>query len=409
MSLVSRIVSAGLLLGLMSATALFVVGCGDDDQTQPQTVVPQPDQQQVSQPSDQSRLADQAEERQDGDTADAQAQPQQHEQQEAGRHAHPQQQQSQSDADAADTADTSADRREQNESSQQNTAAQPVSQQQQAVQQVAAEAVPEGTRLISLFGDITEIVYALGVQEYLVARDASSIYPREAEELPNLGFAGSLNVEAILNLEPTLIIGSAMAGPPEVLEQLRQAGVEVLILEELTGLDAPQIKFRLIGDALGLSERAEAMALDVQSRLEAVLAAAATDSPLRVLHIYIRRGGLQLVSGAGNEAQTIIEAAGGVDAAAEAGIVGWQQLTPEALVAADPDVYLVMDRGLEVVGGVEGLLEIPGMAETQAGRGQHVISMPDLYLLGFGPRLPEAISDLARFLEEIRPNLRNDE
>ncbi len=277
------------------------------------------------------------------------------------------------------------------------------------MQQVAAEAVPEGTRLISLFGDITEIVYALGAQEFLVARDASSIYPHEAEELPNLGFAGSLNVEAILNLEPTLIIGSAMAGPPEVLEQLEQAGVEVLILDELTGLDAPQIKFRLIGGALGLSERAEAMALDVQSRLEAVLAAAATDSPLRVLHIYIRRGGLQLVSGAGNEAQTIIEAAGGVDAAAEAGIVGWQQLTPEALVAADPDVYLVMDRGLEVVGGVEGLLEIPGMAETQAGRGQHVISMPDLYLLGFGPRLPEAIADLARFLEEIRPNLRNDE
>ena len=395
MSLVSGIVRAGLLLGLVSTTAMFAVGCGDDDRTQPQAVVPQRDQQQVSQPSDQSRLADQTEERQDGDTADAQAQPQQHEQQEAGRQAQPQQQQSQSDVDAADTADTSGDSREQNESSQQNTVAQPVSQQQQAGQQVAPEAVVEGTRLISLFGDITEIIYALGAQEFLVARDASSIYPHEAEELPNLGFAGSLNVEAILNLEPTLIIGSAMAGPPEVLEQLRQAGVEVLILEELTGLDAPQIKFRLIGDALGLSSKAEAMALDVQSRLEDVLAAAATDSPPRVLHIYIRRGGLQLVSGAGNEAQTIIEAAGGVDAAAEAGIVGWQQLTPEALVAADPDVYLVMDRGLEVVGG--------------AGRGQYVISMPDLYLLGFGPRLPEAIADLARFLEEIRPNLRDDE
>ena len=272
-----------------------------------------------------------------------------------------------------------------------------------------AEAVPDGTRLISLFGDITEIVYALGVQEFLVARDASSIYPAEAEQLPNLGFAGSLNVEAILNLEPTLIIGTAMAGPPEVLEQLRQAGVEVLILEELKGLDAPQIKFRVIGDALGLSNKAEAMALDVEQRLEAVLAAAASDSPLRVLHIYIRRGGLQLVSGAGNEAQTIIEAAGGIDAAAEAGIVGWQQLTPEALVAADPDVYLVMDRGLAVVGGVEGLLEIPGMAETRAGRGQHVISMADLYLLGFGPRLPEAIADLAEFLREIQDQVLESE
>ena len=128
-----------------------------------------------------------------------------------------------------------------------------------------------------------------------------------------------------------------------------------------------------------------------------------------MLHIYIRRGGLQLVSGAGNEAQTIIEAAGGIDAAAEAGIVGWQPLTPEALVSADPDVYLVMDRGLAVIGGVEGLLEIPGMAETKAGRGQHVISMPDLYLLGFGPRLPEAVADLAEFLSEIQEQDRESE
>lgn len=275
-------------------------------------------------------------------------------------------------------------------------------QERQAAQEVDAEAVPEGTRLIALFGDITEIVYALGAQEHLVARDTSSIYPPEAEALPNLGFAGSLNVEAILGFEPTLIIGTAMAGPPEVLEQLRQAGVEVLIIADLISLDAPQMKIRLVGEALGIPETAEALAVDTEKRMQAVIANAENDAPLRVMHVYIRRGGLQLVSGEGNHAQVIIEAAGGVDAAAEAGIVGWQPLTPEALVAADPDVYLVMDRGLEVVGGVEGLLGIPGMAETRAGRGPYVISMADLYLLGFGPRMPEAVADLAEFLREIK-------
>ena len=281
--------------------------------------------------------------------------------------------------------------------------AQPPSAQDQAdAAAVESESVPEGTRLIALFGDITEIVYALGAQEHLVARDTSSIYPPQAETLPDLGFAGALNAEAILEFDPTLVIGTEMAGPPGVLEQLRQAGVEVLILDELKSLDAPQIKIRIIGEALGIPQRAETQALDVDQRLRAVLANVERDRSLRVLHVYIRRGGLQLVSGEGNHAQVIIEAAGGVDAAAEAGIVGWQPLTPEALVAADPDVFLVMDRGLRVIGGVEGLLELPGMAETQAGRNQRVISMPDLYLLGFGPRLPEAIADLSEFLRSIQ-------
>ncbi|MXY86759.1 MAG: ABC transporter substrate-binding protein [Chloroflexi bacterium] len=399
---------AGLWIGLMLAIAQLVVGCAEDGSQQAQSIARQSVQQQVNEPSAQPQPADQPEQQQEGASVSSPDQPQQ-QAQPSSRQPQSQQRDTQSQTDRADAADEPGDNEDQDDASQPTDAAQQNSQQQRSVQVDEAETVPDGTRLISLFGDVTEIVYALGAQEFLVARDASSIYPAEAEQLPNLGFAGSLNIEAILNLEPTLIIGTAMAGPPEVLEQLRQAGVEVLILEELKGLDAPQIKFRVIGDALGLSNKAEAMALDVEQRLEAVLAAAATDSPLRVLHIYIRRGGLQLVSGAGNEAQTIIEAAGGIDAAAEAGIVGWQQLTPEALVAADPDVYLVMDRGLAVVGGVEGLLEIPGMAETRAGRGQHVISMADLYLLGFGPRLPEAIADLAEFLREIQDQVLESE
>ena len=91
----------------------------------------------------------------------------------------------------------------------------------------------EGTRLVTLFGDLTEIVYALDAEQYLVARDTSSVYPAATEELPNLGFAGALNAEAILAMEPTLVIGTNMAGPPGVLDQLRAAGVEVLLLSSV--------------------------------------------------------------------------------------------------------------------------------------------------------------------------------
>lgn len=405
---------AGLLIGLVLGLALLATACGEDEpsqsvvdlhvqqQTEQQQDATQADQQEAAAAAAQQTAQTQAAEEQTDQTQSSAAQqPAQQEQQTSASAAA---QQSQSQADSAESAERQGVPAQQRQAQQQTS-----SQQQQTQQMQSEEAVPEGTRLITLFGDVTEIVYALGVQEFLIARDTSSIYPRVVEELPNLGFAGALNAEAVLDFEPTLIIGTPMAGPPEVLEQLRQAGVEVLIIEDLNGLDAPQIKIRFVGEALGIPERAEAFALDVEKRMEAVMAAAENDKPLRVMHIYIRRGGLQLVSGQGNKAQAIIEAAGGIDAAAEAGIVGWQPLTPEALVAADPDVYLVMDRGLAVVGGVEGLLEIPGVAETKAGRGQHVISMADLYLLGFGPRLPEAIADLAQFLRDIQEQVLGSE
>ncbi len=258
----------------------------------------------------------------------------------------------------------------------------------------------EGLRIVSLFGDLTEIIYELGAGHLVVGRDASSIYPPEAELLPNLGFTQALSAEGVLALEPTLVIGNQTAGPSEVLEQIRDAGVEVVIIDSPSTFDAMGLKIRAVGIALGIEERAEAFAAAAEARLDAVLADVAARNPEgdarpSVLFIYVRRGGLQLVAGEGSAAATIIEAAGGIDAGTAAGVVGFVPLTPEAVVAADPEVILVMDRGLAAIGGVPGLLEIPGVAQTRAGRNQRFVSMEDLYLLGFGPRLPEALRDLA--------------
>ena len=259
---------------------------------------------------------------------------------------------------------------------------------------------PAGLRIVSLFGDLTEIIYELGAGHLVVGRDASSIYPPEAELLPNLGFTQALSAEGVLALEPTLVIGNQTAGPSDVLEQIRDAGVEVVIIDSPSTFDAMGLKIRAVGVALGIEERAEVFAVEAEARLDAVLADVAARNPVgdarpSVLFIYVRRGGLQLVAGEGSAAATIIEAAGGTDAGTAAGVVGFVPLTPEAVVAADPEVILVMDRGLAAIGGVPGLLEIPGVALTQAGRNQRFVSMEDLYLLGFGPRLPDALHDLA--------------
>ena len=280
----------------------------------------------------------------------------------------------------------------------------------QQPQQIQQEQVPKGTRIVSLFGDITEILYALGVEDFIVGVDVSSVYPEAAQDLPDVGFAGALNAEGILGLAPTIVIGGGIVapGPVGVLEQLEQAGVEVLVLPELVGLDSPAIKIRTIGAAIGIPQRAEALALEVEQAIELAKPTPDPDGEeieLKVLFVYLRRGGIQLVSGAGREAETIITASGGVDAGAAIGIEGWQPLSPEALLSINPDVYLVMQLGYDAVGGVEGMLAIPGMAETEAGKHSRVIVMEDILLLGFGPRMAETIVQLRDYLDEVRASL----
>lgn len=405
--------SVGLLIGLLLGAALLIAGCGGDEEQAVAQAVGTQSQQQVAEgegAAAASQSASQAEDEPEAQQDSAAASSvEQAREEDASAAADVATEQSEEEGRSADATEQATVQEDQEDAQAQAAEVQQGKAAGGAMAGAAGESVAEGTRLITLFGDLTEIVYALGVEEYLVARDTSSVYPAATEELPNLGFAGALNAEAILALDPTLVIGTDMAGPPGVLEQLREAGVEVVMLDELNELDAAQIKIRVVGEALGIPKTAEALALDVERRLAAVTAEAAEfERPLRVLHVYVRRGGVQLVSGAGNKAEAIIKAAGGIDAAAEVGIEGWQPLTPEALVAIDPEVYLVMDLGLAVVGGIEGLLEIPGMAETQAGRARRVISMPDLYLLGFGPRLPEAIADLTAYLRAVEAEIRSE-
>lgn len=282
----------------------------------------------------------------------------------------------------------------------------PDAEDEQAEPAEPAEQIAPGTRIITLFGDLTEVVYALGAQDFLVARDTASIYPPEAEELPNLGFNQALSPEGILAFAPTIIFGTPEAGPDETLDHVRDAGVEVVIIDEDDDLDAPAAKVRTVGAALGIPRRAEALALDIERRLAAVQASiSGTERGPQVLFLYLRGALFQFAGGDGSPSQLLIEAAGGVDAGAAAGIVGFQPLTPEAVVAADPEVLLLMEGGVESVGGIDGLLRIPGIAETRAARDRRFIIMDDLYLLNFGPRMPDALAELAAELRRLRDEI----
>ncbi|MGC4190292.1 MAG: hemin ABC transporter substrate-binding protein [Thermomicrobiales bacterium] len=260
----------------------------------------------------------------------------------------------------------------------------------------ASVTITDVSRIITLNGDITETVFTLGLGGNVVADDVSALYPPEAVALPKIGYQRELNAEGILSFEPTVVIGDEEAGPPEVIQQIRDAGIPVVIVSsDPSSIYSPVDEIKQVGAALGIPEEGDALATSLETQLKdaEALAATATSKP-RVAFLYIRGQGTQMIAGTGTAADLVITAAGGINAGADSGIQGYAPITPEALVATAPDIILVMQGGLASVGGVDGLLAIPGVAQTPAGESKSIVAFEDLYLLGFGPRLGAAVHDL---------------
>lgn len=265
--------------------------------------------------------------------------------------------------------------------------------------------ISEASRIASLNGSVTEIVYALGLGDRLVGVDTSSRYPEQAQRLPTFGYQRDLSAEGILAAAPTVIVGTTDAGPPPVIGQLRSTGTPVMIVENPPDLGAATEKITSIGAALGVPDRAEQLSKQTRHEIEqAVQIAGKAATRPRVMFLYVRGQGTQLIAGADTTAHAMITAAGAVNAGAELGITGYRPLTPEALTAARPEVLLLLSHGLESVGGVDGLRKIPGVGETPAAKADRILAYEDLYLLGMGPRTGQALRELALGLHpELAP------
>lgn len=257
-------------------------------------------------------------------------------------------------------------------------------------------------RIIPADGDLAEIVFALGLGDQVVATDISATFPAAADALPEIGYQRALAAEPILAFEPTIVLATDIAGPVETLDDLERLGVSVVLVPSESTAAGPGDKIRAVADALGVSEEGERLATTVDTAIAAATerATAATDSPV-VGALYIRGENVQLVLGEGGGIDWMIEAAGGIDMAIELGVVENAPINAEALVAAAPDVLIIPARGLESVGGIEGLLELPGIAQTPAGRNSRILAYDDQYLLGNGPRTGE-------FLDQLITDLHGD-
>ncbi len=257
--------------------------------------------------------------------------------------------------------------------------------------------VTDVSRIVPLSGDVAEIVWTLGLAANVVGVDVSAVYPAgQWDALPKIGFERQLSAEGILALTPTVIVGKEQAGPTPVIEQLRGAGVPVVIIPEPQTIEAPVSKIRDVADALGLTAEGEALATQVQAQIDAAIAFAATaESTPVVLFLYVRGGGTQLIGGQGSVADAIIEAAGGADAGVLAGVQGFVPVSAEALATAAPDIIVVPQSGVDSIGGIEALRDIPGVAQTPAAESGAFLVFDDLKLLGMTPRTGDMIRELA--------------
>ncbi|WP_026604114.1 heme/hemin ABC transporter substrate-binding protein [Methylomonas sp. 11b] len=254
-------------------------------------------------------------------------------------------------------------------------------------------------RIVSVGGALTEIVYALDGAEHLVGVDSTSLMPATAQALPQVGYMRTLSAEGVLSLRPDLLLASAHAGPPAVLEQLRAAGVRIETLAEDYSAAGIAAKIGAIAGLLDKPEQGRELAGQVQADFDrlAQWRAQSREQP-KVLFLMAAAHGAPLASGRGTAADAVLALAGARNAAGE--LQGNKPIGTEAMIAAAPDVILLTDVVANAIGGLEAFYRQPGIAQTPAGRQRKVFVVDTLALLGFGLHSGQAVLELAKRLHD---------
>jgi iron complex transport system substrate-binding protein len=263
-----------------------------------------------------------------------------------------------------------------------------------------AVTVTDNSRIVAAdqYGTLAETVFALGLGDNLVGRDTSAAFPA-ADNVPDVTPTGhSLSAEGILALSPTVVLTDTSIGPRAVQDQIRAAGIPVVYFDPTRTLAGVATQIEAVAAALGVPDAGAALA--ERTNTEISVAADATPEstePPKIAFLYMRGPAIKMLAGPGSGADALIEALGARDAGVESGLTEqFVPVTSEALIAAAPDVILMMTKGLESIGGIEGLEQIPGIAQTPAGRERRVVDMDDGTILSFGPNTGKVLGALSK-------------
>ncbi len=253
------------------------------------------------------------------------------------------------------------------------------------------------SRVVVLANGVAEIMQSLNAQSIIVGRDISST-EKSLEDIPIVTSGHQILPEKVISLKPDLVLIDASSGPQSAIQQIEKSGVRVVKIPESWTLADIEVKVAAVGAAIGASRQAQILI----EKLNQSLAQSQIEKQLRIAFLYLRgTSSVYLIGGSGSGADSIFASLGAVDVGAQQLKNPFNTLTAESLAALNPDVIVVMSKGLESVGGVDGLLKLPGVGQTKAGKDSAIIDVDDSLLLSFGPRTPSLIEQLRIALNEL--------
>lgn len=254
--------------------------------------------------------------------------------------------------------------------------------------------VDNPSRIVSIGGAITEILYALGLEDRIAGVDTTSVFPEAAlRDKPNVGYMRQLSAEGVLGLNPLLVFAMQGSGPKETMDVLEAAKVPLVLVPETFSEEGLLHKIRLVGHVMNADARAACLTAAVSEDLTHLhdLRGKVT-KPMRVMFVMSLLNGRAMVAGQKTAANEIIAMSGGINAVD--GYDGYKMISDEAIIAAKPDVVLSIPRSRDSL-DADAVYAHPAFAMTPVAVNKTFIAMDGLYLLGFGPRTAAAARDLS--------------
>ncbi|MBU9847550.1 heme/hemin ABC transporter substrate-binding protein [Rahnella ecdela] len=262
---------------------------------------------------------------------------------------------------------------------------------------LAAPLVHAAEKLVSIGGDVTEIVYALGAGNELVARDSTSLHPKAVLALPDVGYMRQLNTEGILSMHPSMVLSSELAEPSLVLQQLSQNGVKVVRVPGTPSINTVPEKIEVIAGALNRQAEGEKLIATYRSQLSTIRHDAL---PVKMLFVMSHGGMSSMAAGQNTAADAMITSVGAQNAMQ--GFSRYRPLSQEGVIASAPDILLLTADGVKTLGGLDEVWKLPGVAMTPAGKNKRVLVLDDMSLLGFGLQTPAVMAQLRQAAEQAK-------
>ena len=262
---------------------------------------------------------------------------------------------------------------------------------------LAAPLLHAAEKLVTIGGDVTEIVYALGAGNELVARDSTSLRPKAVLALPDVGYMRQLNTEGILSMHPSMVLSSELAEPSLVLQQLSQNGVKVVRVPGTPSINTVPEKIEVIAAALNRQAEGEKLITTYRSQLSTIRHDAL---PVKMLFVMSHGGMSSMAAGQNTAADAMITSVGAKNAMQ--GFSRYRPLSQEGVIASAPDILLLTADGVKTLGGLDQVWKLPGVAMTPAGKNKRVLVLDDMSLLGFGLQTPAVMAQLRQAAEQAK-------